>query len=60
MTYEQFDLSDPSQQLRRSLSRWDDEGGAGPYGPQNGVASSGVLLEIPNWQMPNWCNFAFA
>ena len=47
MTYEQSDLSDPSQQRRRSLSRWDDEGGAGLYDPQNGVDSSDVLLEIP-------------
>ncbi len=41
------DLPDPSQQRQRALSRWDNEGGAGPSGPQSGVASSGAQQEVP-------------
>jgi hypothetical protein len=47
MTDEKPDVSDPSQQRQRALSRWDNDGGAGPLGPQNGVVSSGVHPQIP-------------
>jgi hypothetical protein len=47
MTDEKPDLSDPSQQRQRALSRWDSESGAGPLGPQNGVVSSGAHPQIP-------------
>ena len=47
MTDEKPDVSDPSQQRQRALSRWDNEGGAGPLGPQNGVVSSAAHPQIP-------------
>lgn len=47
MTDEKPDMSDPLQQRQRALSRWDNEGGAGPLGPQNGEASSGAPPQIP-------------
>ena len=31
---------DPSQQRQMALSRWDNEGGAGPSGPQEGQISA--------------------
>ena len=41
------DSIDHSQQRQRALSRWDNEGGAGPLGPQKGVVSSDVKLQTP-------------
>lgn len=41
------DLIDPSQQRQRALSRWDNEGGAGPLGPQKGGFPSDAQREIP-------------
>ena len=38
---------DPSQQRETALSRWDNEGGAGPLGPQKGGGSSDAPREIP-------------
>lgn len=39
--------ADPSQQPQSALSRWDDEGGAGPGGPQGDVVSGKSQSEIP-------------
>ena len=36
MPYDKPDLSGPSYQRQMALSRWDNEGGAGPCGPQEG------------------------
>lgn len=41
------DFSDLSEQRQRALSRWDNEGGAGPSGPQSGPAFSGAQQEVP-------------
>jgi hypothetical protein len=40
------DVPNPSQQRQRALSRWDNEGGAGPLGPQNSVVSGGPQSQI--------------
>jgi hypothetical protein len=41
------DFLDPSQQRQMALSRWDNEGGAGPSGPQEGLIAGEVQSEIP-------------
>jgi hypothetical protein len=41
------DSAASSRQRQLALSRWDNEGGAGPGGPQGGSASSEVQSEIP-------------
>lgn len=41
------DSLDPSQQRQAALSRWDSEGGAGPYGPQKTQVSADAQSEIP-------------
>jgi len=41
------DFIDPLQQRERALSRWDNEGGAGPLGPQKSGVSSDARREIP-------------
>ena len=47
MTDVKPDSVDRSQQRQMALSTWDNEGGAGPSGPQSGVASSGAQQEVP-------------
>ena len=34
------DFLDPAELRQRALSRWDNEGGAGPLGPQESVSSN--------------------
>ena len=41
------DSLDPSAQRQMALSRWDNEGGAGPCGPQTAQISGEVQSEIP-------------
>jgi hypothetical protein len=41
------DSSDSSRQRQMALSRWDNEGGAGPGGPQGGSVPAGAQAEIP-------------
>ena len=41
------DSLDPSQQRQAALSRWDNEGGAGPCGPQKGQISAEAQSEVP-------------
>jgi hypothetical protein len=41
------DLLDPSQQHQLALSRWANEGGAGPHRPQEGLISGEVQPEVP-------------
>ena len=41
------DSLDPSQQRQKALSRWDNEGGAGPRGPQDGPISGAVQSDVP-------------
>jgi len=41
------DLLAASQQRRRALSRWDNEGGAGPCGPLGDIGCGDVQSEIP-------------
>src|SRR5665213_4051342 len=41
------DSLDPSQQRQAALSRWDNEGGAGPYGPQKTQVSAEAQAELP-------------
>jgi hypothetical protein len=42
------DSLDPSQQRQMALSRWDNEGGAGPCGPQNDQISGEAQSEVPD------------
>jgi hypothetical protein len=37
----------PSRQHQMALSRWDNEGGAGPRGPQEGSIPGDVQSEVP-------------
>ena len=39
---------DPSQQRQMALSRWDNEGGAGPCGSQEGQISAEAQSEVPD------------
>jgi hypothetical protein len=41
------DSLDPSQQRQRALSRWDNEGGAGPSGPQKAPIYAEAQSGIP-------------
>jgi hypothetical protein len=41
------DFLDPSQQRQLALSRWDNEGGAGPRRRQEGLISGEVQPEVP-------------
>ena len=41
------DSIDRSQQRQMALSRWDNEGGAGPCGPQEGQISAEAQSEVP-------------
>jgi hypothetical protein len=41
------DSLDPSQQRQMALSRWDNEGGAGPCGPQEGQVSAEAQSDVP-------------
>jgi hypothetical protein len=38
----------PAQQRQMALSRWDNEGGAGPCGPQKTQISAAMQSEIPD------------
>jgi hypothetical protein len=42
------DSVDHSQQRQMALSRWDNEGGAGPCGPQKAQISAAMQSEIPD------------
>ena len=42
---------DPSRQRQMALSRWDNEGGAGPNGPQHGGFPVEVLPELGNAEL---------
>lgn len=45
---------DPWQQRQRALSRWDNEGGAGPCGPQEGQISTeahSAVAELTNAEL---------
>jgi hypothetical protein len=41
------DFFDPSQQRQMALSRWDNEGGAGPRRPQEGLISGEAQSKVP-------------
>src|ERR1700730_14879518 len=41
------DSADSLRQRQMALSRWDNEGGAGPSGPQGGSRSAEAQSEIP-------------
>jgi hypothetical protein len=41
------DSLDPLQQRQGALSRWDNEGGAGPCGPQKAQISAEAPSEVP-------------
>src|SRR5438477_12772220 len=41
------DFNDPSHLRQMALSRWDNEGGAGPQGPQGGMLSAEMESEVP-------------
>jgi len=47
MIDEKPNLSKSSQQRQRALSRWDNEGGAGPLGPQSRIVIKGVQHQVP-------------
>jgi hypothetical protein len=46
MPDQKLDSSD-ALQLRQALSRWDNEGGAGPQGPQTNSMLSGAQADVP-------------
>ncbi len=41
------DSLDPSQQRQLALSRWDNEGGASPHRPREGLISGEVQSQVP-------------
>jgi hypothetical protein len=41
------DSLDPSQQRERALLRWENEGGAGPRDPQEGLVFGEVQSQVP-------------
>ena len=41
------DFIDASQQRQKALSRWDNEGGAGPRDPREGLIFGEVQSEVP-------------
>lgn len=41
------DLRDPSHQRQMALSKWENEGGNGPNGLQQGLLSEAELPEVP-------------
>ncbi|MDQ2803425.1 MAG: hypothetical protein M3Y41_12345 [Pseudomonadota bacterium] len=41
------DVSDPPEPRQTALSRWDNEGGAEPCDPQEGLAAANEQSEIP-------------
>lgn len=47
MIDEKPDLSKSSQQRQRALARWDNEGGAGPLGPQSRLVAHEVQQHAP-------------
>lgn len=46
MPDQETDLSDPAQIRQKALSRWDNEGGASPQGPQESSARSEEFPEL--------------
>jgi hypothetical protein len=44
---QKLDLSDALQLRQKALSRWDNEGGAGPQGPQTSSMLSGAQADVP-------------
>jgi hypothetical protein len=42
------ELSDLSTQRERAISRWDNEGGAGPEGPQDGSKPNEMNADVPD------------
>ncbi len=53
MPDEKLDLPSPSELRQRALSRWDDEGGAGPDGPQEGetLPKAAAIPELTNAEL---------
>ena len=47
MPDKKLDLIDPSKQRQMALSRWENEGGAGPRLPHEGLISDEVQSEVP-------------
>jgi hypothetical protein len=47
MSGKKTDFIDSSHQRQMALSRWDNEGGAGPRGPQEGLKAGEVQSEVP-------------
>jgi hypothetical protein len=47
---------DSSQQRQMALSRWENEGGAGPRRPQDVLISGDVQSEIPGLEVPELTN----
>ena len=51
MSDSKADFSDPSQQRQMALSRWDSEGGAGPYGSQHSGEVLSADPELTNAEL---------
>lgn len=47
MPNDNLETSDPSQLREKAISRWDNEGGAGPCGPQDLSSPSKVHRDVP-------------
>jgi hypothetical protein len=59
MPDQKLDLSDALQLHQNALSRWDNEGGAGPHGPQRAQCQAVLKLTSLRLSTPSWCNFVF-
>jgi hypothetical protein len=42
-----IELSDTAKQRQKALARWDNEGGAGPDGPQRRETSFAIIEDLP-------------
>lgn len=55
MPDQELDLPDPSRLRQKALSRWDNEGGAGALGPQDGsiqdTGQSNHVIEVTNSEL---------
>ena len=47
MRHKKLKSLDPSQQRQKALSRWENEGGAGPLRPEESSISAEVQFEVP-------------
>jgi hypothetical protein len=59
MAHDKPEFPHPSEQRRMALSRWDNEGGAGPRRLQEDLTSPMRDPRCLTRRMLSWCSFAF-